>query len=241
MDNYIDKHNQTQLEYYQNEVDDYEKKGILQKTTNRAFKRKATIIAKTLGSQPKNSVLEVGAGSGLLTYFSYDLLNAKKYVAQDLSSSMVEKAKLRVQKPGLHFDVGDATKLQYADNSFDALIGTDIIHHLLEPVDALKEWLRVTAPGGRICILESNPYNPLHYVCIGDEHEVRYFLNTDHNLKKWMEAAGWKNVEILPAPSFTPAGPTILVPLFHLIDIISPKIPGWRRLTALWIVTGEKK
>jgi SAM-dependent methyltransferase len=229
-----------QLDYYENEVSDYEKSGVLQRTTNRAFKRKAKIISKSIEATPKNNVLEVGAGSGLLTYFTTDVINYKNYYAQDLSASMIEKAKERVSKDNLHFDVGDANNLTFEDNYFDAVVGTDIIHHLEVPVKALEEWRRVMKPGGRICILESNIYNPLNLRNIGVEHEVRSFLNTDYNLKRWMEEAGWKNVTVLPAPSFTPAGPAILAPIFDIIDTISPHIPIWKKLTALWIVAGEK-
>ncbi|GAA4465533.1 hypothetical protein GCM10023093_17900 [Nemorincola caseinilytica] len=237
----ISKHDEIQLKYYENQVDDYEKEGgMLERTTNRGYKRKATIIAATLGPQAQKSVLEVGAGSGLLTYFAVDTLKAGKYRAQDLSQSMVERAGKRVQRPELSFEVSDANHLPHPEGTFDSVFGADIIHHLSDPVQSLTEWRRVTKTGGHICVIESNAYNPLNFRNIGDEHEVRSFLNTDKNLKKWMEEAGWKNVKVVPAPSYTPPGPAFLVPLFTIIDKISPSIPGWRKLTAAWVLSGEK-
>lgn len=229
-----------QLAYYEHNLEEYEGKGMLGKSANRAFKRKASIIADSLRSNLNTSVLEVGAGSGLLTFFVYDMLNPKKYTALDLSPVMLAKARERMQRNSIEYVVGDATHLNQPDNSYNAIIGTDIIHHLENPVEALKEWNRVTSTGGKLCILESNAYNPLNLRYIGVEHEARSFLNTDTNLKKWMEAAGWVNVKITPAPAFTPAGPSLFVPLFKVIDYVSPKIPVWKKLTALWIVYGEK-
>ncbi len=233
-------HNEKQLDYYEHKVDDYEKAGVLQRATNRAFKRKSQIIANTINKKKVGSILEVGAGSGLLTYFAINDLSFDRYVVQDLAHSMIEMAKKRVKGSGLEFSVGDANFLDFPDNTFDAVIGTDIIHHLDNPVKTLTEWRRVTKPNGRICILESNTYNPLNLRNIGVEHEVRSFLNTDRNLKIWLEKAGWAEANVPPAPAFTPAGPAFLSPVFDFIDWVSPKIPVWNKLSALWIVTAVK-
>ena len=234
------KQKQVQLEYYQNHIDDYEKEGAFQRTLNRSFKRKARIILNNLNPKENNKILEVGAGSGLLTYFMTQMCSNSDYFAQDISSKMIEKAKERLNDKVINFSVGDASLLPNQNDFFDFVLGSDIIHHLEFPINALDEWRRVTKPNGRICILESNANNPLILRQIGIEHEVRVFLNTKKNLFKWMKLAGWRNIEIVPAPSFTPANPLILEPIFEIIDKISIKIPIWRNLSAYWIVMGKK-
>ena len=43
-----------------------------------------------------------------------------------------------------------AKDLSYSDEMFDAVISNSIIHHIPEPLDCLREAVRVTRPGGRL-------------------------------------------------------------------------------------------
>jgi SAM-dependent methyltransferase len=47
---------------------------------------------------------------------------------------------------------GDACKLPFADNRFDLILATDVIEHVDDDVGALREMLRVLAPGGHVLI-----------------------------------------------------------------------------------------
>ena len=230
-----------QLTYYDNQVADYEKEnGLLKRGLTRAYKRKAKIILKELEDIKPKKILEIGAGSGLMTYFISELFS-EELVALDLSKEMLELAKTRIKNTKVSYIVGDGTKPDFPDGSFDAVIGVDIIHHLEDPRAAMKEWKRLVRSGGKMVFLETNVYNPINLRNIGVEHEVRSFLNTDKNLALWPKDAGWETVSVTPAPSYTPAGPKFMVPLFNIIDVLSPKIPVWKKLTALWLVSAQKK
>ena len=230
-----------QLTYYDNQVADYEKaNGLLKRGLTRAYERKAKIILKELADINPKRILEIGSGSGLMTYFVAKLYK-EELVALDLSKEMLDLAKSRITNPKVSYVVGDGTKPDFPDGSFDAVIGVDIIHHLEDPRAAMKEWKRLVRPGGKMVFLETNVYNPIILRNIGVEHEVRAFLNTDKNLTLWPTDAGWETVKVTPAPTYTPAGPKFMVPLFHLIDIVSPKIPLWKRMAALWLISAQKK
>lgn len=230
-----------QLEYYDKSAEAYEAGDGVARTLNRAFERKSRILLNSLGPGPWDAVFEVGAGSGLLTWYVAKGLRYARYVALDLSQAMLDLAKRRLDGVAkVEFLRGDAAKTGLPSNSATAVIGCDIIHHLEHPVEALAEWHRVAKPGGKLVVLETNPKNPLHWRFIGVEHEVRSWLNTDTNLKRWVEEAGWKNVQVVEAPVFTPAGPRGLGWLLDALDQVSLWIPGWRRLTAMWVITAEK-
>ncbi len=89
--------NEKQLDYYEHRVEDYEKSGVLQRTTNRAFKRKFKIIANTIGKSKLGSILEVGAGSVLLKYFAVKDLSFDRYVIQDIKQAVIDMGRKRVQ------------------------------------------------------------------------------------------------------------------------------------------------
>lgn len=224
MDNLDQK--KEQLSYYDQGSNDYEKKrGLLSRGLNRASIRKASIIAKYL-STPVDKILEIGAGSGLVSYSLADKLKYKKYFLMDLSEQMLETAKTRLHSyEKIEYCCDDAEQMNFADNQFDAIIGVDVIHHLANPTAAMKEWLRISKPAAKLVFLETNAFNPLIMMNIGVEHEVRCFLNTDSNLKKWLENGGWSNVMVRPAPSFTPPCPDWLSPFFNFIDFVACEIP----------------
>jgi phosphatidylethanolamine/phosphatidyl-N-methylethanolamine N-methyltransferase len=109
-------------------------------------------IAAAMKAGP--DVLEVGVGTGL----SLDHYPASARVTGvDLSPDMLKKAEARVRRKGLthvrHLQVMDATALDFADASFDAVIAPYVLTLVPEPEKALDEFARVTRPGGRIVIV----------------------------------------------------------------------------------------
>lgn len=90
-----------QTSYYGLGSGDYEKKRILlTRELNRASRRKSQIITKELNA-PLNKILEIGAGSGLISFSLTKQLNYKEYTLTDLSSKMLEDAKRRLHPPFL--------------------------------------------------------------------------------------------------------------------------------------------
>lgn len=88
-----------QTSYYGLGSGDYEKKRILlTRELNRASRRKSQIITKELNA-PLNKILEIGAGSGLISFSLTKQLNYKEYTLTDLSSKMLEDAKRRLHPP----------------------------------------------------------------------------------------------------------------------------------------------
>lgn len=230
----------SQRAYYGTSAAAYEAGDGYPRALDRGFARKGRIICKALGDAQYGSVLEVGAGSGLMTWFTIRQLHFLRYDLLDLSPAMLDRARQRLHDERLSFITADAAQTPFPSECYDVVIGCDIIHHLDNPISALKEWLRVAKFGAALVVLETNPRNPLHLRFIGVEHEVRSWLNTDTNLLRWVNNAGWERVKVVPVPYFTPPGPAFLAPLLDVIDRLSLWVPVWRRMGGLWLIIARK-
>ena len=113
--------------------------------------RRAVVAA---GERVGGRILEVGVGTGLsLPYYSNDT----RVVGIDLSEPMLDKARVRVRKEGLHhvedLTVMDAENLDYADESFNVVAAQCVVNTVPHPSRALDEFARVLKPGGEIVLL----------------------------------------------------------------------------------------
>jgi SAM-dependent methyltransferase len=75
----------------------------------------------------------------------------------DLTPAMVEKARTEAAAAGLDnidFSVGDATALDFDENSFDGAVNRFSLHHIPLPGRVLAEMARVVKPGGWIVLAD---------------------------------------------------------------------------------------
>jgi len=124
------------------------------------------ILKETIAAQLKDirytNVLDVGCGTGLFS----DCFKGE-YTGIDISEAYINKA--RAEKKG-SFITGDATALQFDDESSDLVFTLGVLHHL--DADSremmLKEMQRVCKTGGHILIVDglvpSNRFNVIGYV-----------------------------------------------------------------------------
>ena len=110
-----------------------------------------------LDLQPGRFVLDVGCGTGAdARAMAQRVAPGGRVVAIDGSQTMIDTARKRAEGCALPiaFQVADAHRLPYADDSFDASRADRIFMHLQSPAQALSEMLRVTRPGGQVLVYE---------------------------------------------------------------------------------------
>lgn len=121
-------------------------------------------IREYVGDVQGKTVLDYGCGRGV---FSMEMLGngAVKVCGIDISKVYIEDCQRKAQEAGYgperhDFRVMDAHQLEFAENTFDLVVGFGILHHL-DPEIALGEIHRVLKPGGRVIMQEPLADNPL--------------------------------------------------------------------------------
>ena len=114
-------------------------------------------VVQAVGARPGERVLDLAAGTG--TSSEPFVRAGADVVPTDFSLGMLRVGKAR--RPDLALTAGDATRLPFADGSFDAVTISFGLRNVVDTAAALREMLRVTRPGGRLLVCEfSRPVWP---------------------------------------------------------------------------------
>lgn len=105
-------------------------------------KRFNNTLIKTLKKLKVESILDAGCGEGFILNRLMQENVGKNLEGIDYSKQAVGIGKK--QFPFLNIKVGDIYNLSYPDNSFDAVICSEVLEHLKDPAAAIREIRRVS-------------------------------------------------------------------------------------------------
>jgi demethylmenaquinone methyltransferase/2-methoxy-6-polyprenyl-1,4-benzoquinol methylase len=120
---------------------------VLSLGQDRRWRRRTTAA---VAAQPGERVLDLAAGTGTSSA-PFEAVGAH-VVACDFSLGMLVVGK--AARPTLAFTAGDATRLPFADETFDAVTMSFGLRNVVQHEVALAEMLRVTRHGGRLVVCE---------------------------------------------------------------------------------------
>jgi SAM-dependent methyltransferase len=95
-------------------------------------------------------LLDVGCGTGSLARAMATRWPARGVTGVDVAKPYVAYAQAQPRLDNLAFEIADAARLPFADNTFDGAVAQLVLNFVPDPVAALTEMKRVTAPGGRL-------------------------------------------------------------------------------------------
>lgn len=120
----------------------------------------ANSAAYLLGSlKPDMKILDIGCGPGTITADLAALVPDGHVTGVDHAPGILEQARATAAGRGLDnvdFAVADVHALDHPDDTFCVVHAHQVLQHVGDPVQALREMLRVTRPGGLIAVRDSD-------------------------------------------------------------------------------------
>jgi SAM-dependent methyltransferase len=98
-------------------------------------------------------VLEIGVGAG--SDFVRFARAGAEATGVDLTEHAIRLVRQRLDNEGLeaHLQQADAEALPFDDGAFDRVYSWGVLHHTPDTARAVREAVRVLAPGGRLCVM----------------------------------------------------------------------------------------
>jgi SAM-dependent methyltransferase len=102
------------------------------------------------GPSGSERVLDVGCGTGSLTFLLAERPDLEAICGIDYAPPYIEHAARRNVDPRVSFRVGDAGALPFPDASFDRVLSLLMLHFVAQPERAVAEMRRVARPGATV-------------------------------------------------------------------------------------------
>jgi len=156
-------------------------------------------LLERLQLNENTKLLDVGCGTGRTACYAAQTYNCQ-VTGIDTQSIMIEKAKQRARAVGadVRFLRGNALHMPFRDNRFDVVMAESVT--LFTPIRrAIKEYYRITKPGGRTINLELCKIRTIPKTMLNSLFGIKQ-IPTVSAWKRNYELAGYREVSVLHQP-----------------------------------------
>ena len=134
-----------------------------------------------INSDQNMTVLDIGSGGGSSVFATAKLLAKAEVIASDISPQLLRKLTTFVEKQedfrervaAVCFDLH---KQVFKDSQFDMILGMAILHHLVDPLAALKNVVKSLKIGGQMILVE--PLEAGHLALLALYDQILLILQT---------------------------------------------------------------
>jgi SAM-dependent methyltransferase len=151
-----------------------------------ALRPVAVEVVRRAGLLPGETIIDMGTGTGTAAALAQG--TGRVVIGLDAASGMLEVA--RRQHPELELLEADFTHVPMADGSVDVVLAVHALLFADDRVSALREWLRLARPGGRLSLSVPGPGSVVPTAVLGHVYD-RYGLTWGDDYPTQAELAGW--------------------------------------------------
>lgn len=116
--------------------------------------RRLSIIKSLMNAKHGEKILEVGCGGGHVL----SLFREAELTGVDVSGEMLEKAKRNLGGANFKLLKGDIGEVGLPDASFDGIVCSEVLEHVVDPDHVLHHIQRLVKPTGRVVITFPNDH-----------------------------------------------------------------------------------
>jgi ubiquinone/menaquinone biosynthesis C-methylase UbiE len=109
--------------------------------------------------RPGMSVLDVGCGPGTITADLAARVAPGRVTAVEMTDDALDLARVEAQardQPNIDFVTSDVHALDFPDSTFDVVHAHQVLQHVADPVQALREMRRVCVPNGTVAVRDAD-------------------------------------------------------------------------------------
>ena len=157
--------------------------------------------------RPGERILDVGCGTGVNALAIAKLVGPQgKVVGIDNSDAMLRLAREKAWADNVEYRRMAVEEMDFAENSFDGVVCTQVLGYLADPVAVIRDMLRVAKPTGRVFIAETD-WDTLSYNIADKELQRKVTQGfSDHHGDGWVGRrlysmcgqAGAREIELHP-------------------------------------------
>lgn len=195
---------------------------------------------------PGESILEIGAGSGLWTDHLTGVLRIENPItAAVFNADLADQARSRAL-PNVEVRLVEDLLADLPDESFDYIVGTAILCHD-RYAQALEALHRLLKPGGRILFFEANYWNPQVLLKSAIPAVGRRFGQTSHqigmrrfHLMQVLGRKGYVDVDTVPYDIVHPCAPRSLLKALKSLAFVLEHAPLAKELCGTLYISARK-
>ena len=121
---------------------------VLANVGDLSYRRRIQFIAEYLDPRPEHRILDVGAGEGFVSLALREAFGCR-VVALDAAPPILHQGVAREpHRSEQIWMLGDGARLPFRDGSFDGLVCSEVLEHVLDDASVVREIARVLKPGG---------------------------------------------------------------------------------------------
>lgn len=164
------------------------------------------MASRAVNAKPK-TVLEIAAGTGIVTAHLARQLPDITITATDLNPAMLERARKHVSSNNVEWKTADMLDLPFQDNSFDLIVCQFGMMFVPDKVEAFRQMRRVLKDGGRILFSTWHSLDNMKFAKHADRvinsffqdnpltfYQLPFSYYDEDKIKKDLNEAGFKEV-----------------------------------------------